>query len=137
MTGATQYLLAIYLLVHQDSEPVAPGTIAEKVGRSRAATTEMLQRLESNGWIDYEPYQGASLTPNGQAQGKELYETYVTLSWLFDDVLGLEKYDQEAMQLAGTVSKTVATRLEATLLSDPPVGVNSESQSQYFTKLDR
>jgi Mn-dependent DtxR family transcriptional regulator len=127
MTGAAQYLLAIYLLVRQDSEPVGTGTIAAKVGRSKAATTEMLQRLESNGWIDYEPYQGASLTPDGQAQGKELYETYSTLSRFFDDVLELEESEQEAMELAGTVSKTVATRLEATLLSDAPVGVNSET----------
>ncbi|MFD1600591.1 metal-dependent transcriptional regulator [Halobellus rarus] len=127
MTGAAQYLLAIYLLVRQNSEPVAPGAIAAKVGRSKAATTEMLQRLDSNGWIDYEPYQGASLTPNGRAQGKELYETYETLSRFFDEVLELEASEQEAMELAGIISKTVATRLKATLLSDSPIGVNSET----------
>lgn len=126
MTGAAQYLLAIYLLVQQDSEPVPTGAIAAKVGRSKAATTEMLQRLESNGWITYEPYQGASLTPEGQGQGKELYEAYKTLSRFFDEVLELEASEQEAMELAGTISKTVATRLEATLLNDSPVGVNSE-----------
>jgi len=126
MTGAAQYLLAIYLLVRQDSEPVATGAIAEKVGRSESATTEMVQRLDSKGWIAYEPYQGASLTPDGQAQGNELYETYVTLSRFFDDVLDLEEHEQEAMELAGTVSKTVAVRLETTLLSDSPVEVDTK-----------
>lgn len=129
MTGAAQYLLVVYLLDRQHSEPVATGAIAEKIGRSKAATTEMIQRLESKGWITYEPYQGASLTPDGRAQGKELYETYGVLSQFFNEVLELEDHDQEAMELTGAVSKAVATRLETTILSDPAFSSESKNHS--------
>lgn len=127
MTAATQHLLVIRLLDRRRGEPVAPGAIAEKVDRSEAATAETLRRLESAGWITYDPSRGASLTADGRVRGTELFETYVTLSRLFDVVFDAEEPDREAMELAGTVSKTVADRLDATLLGDSAVRVVSES----------
>lgn len=123
MSGASQYLLVLYVAEQQESGPIASGTIADAVDRSPAATTEMLQRLEKRGLVTHEPYEGATLTADGRETAEELYETYTTLSQFFEEVLELDTYEEEAMQLAGNVSPIVADRLASTLLRD----VESES----------
>jgi Mn-dependent DtxR family transcriptional regulator len=118
MSGAPQYLLVIYVAEERDSSPVAPGEIADAVGRSLSATTEMLQRLEERGLVTHEPYEGAVLTPDGRETAEELYETYATLSRFFQDVLELDDYERAAMELAGSVSPVVVERLASTLLPE-------------------
>lgn len=118
MTGASQYLLVVYIAEERDSGPVPPGEIADAVGRSPSATTEMLQRLETRGLVTHEPYEGATLTPDGRETAEELYETYAALSRFFEDVLELDDYEEEAMALAGNISPTVAERLGSTLPID-------------------
>ena len=118
MSGSSQYLLVIYLAEQRDSRPVPSGAIADAVDRSPAATTEMLQRLEDRGLLTHEPYEGATLTREGRETTAELYETYTTLCQFFREVLELENYEREAMQLAGTVSPDVAERLDSTLLTE-------------------
>jgi len=118
MNGASQYLLVLYRAERRSAGPVSSGTVADEVGRSPAATTEMLQRLEDRGLVAHEPYEGATLTAEGRNRAEDLYGTYATLSRFFRDVLELEAHDEEAMALAGTLSPAVADRLEATLLPD-------------------
>lgn len=118
MTGGPQYLLVLSLVERRNGPPVSPGVVADAVGRSPAATTEMLQRLEARGLVTYEPYDGATLTTEGRETAEELYEAYDTLLRFFRDVLELDEYESEAMELAGAVSPTVVDRLEATLLTD-------------------
>ncbi|WP_440772805.1 metal-dependent transcriptional regulator [Natronorubrum sp. DTA28] len=117
MTGGPQYLLVVFLVERRDGPPVSSGAVADAVGRSPAATTEMLQRLETRGLVTYEPYDGATLTDEGRDAAAELYGAYDTLSRFFRDVLELEEYEREAMELAGAVSPTVIDRLESTLLT--------------------
>ncbi|WP_135363819.1 metal-dependent transcriptional regulator [Halosimplex halophilum] len=119
MSGVPQYLLAIYIAEHRRSPPVPPGTLAEMLDRSPASATEMCQRLADDGLVDYEPYEGVTLTEAGRERAEQLHETYVTVSWFFRGVLDLDDHETEAMELAGLVSPTVAERLAATLPSDP------------------
>ncbi|MFC6940564.1 metal-dependent transcriptional regulator [Salinirubellus sp. GCM10025818] len=118
MTEASRYVLVLYVTERRGSPPVPPGEVAEAIGRSPAATTEMLQRLDDRGLVTYEPYEGATLTDEGRETAEELYETYGTLSRFFRDVLGLEDYREEAIQLTGTISPTVADRLASILPSE-------------------
>jgi Mn-dependent DtxR family transcriptional regulator len=118
MTGASQYLLVLYMAEQHDSDPIAPGDIAAALDRSPAATTEMLQRLEERGLVTHEPYEGATLTDDGRETADDLYETYVILSRFFDDVLGVDDSEREALELAGNISPTVTERLASTLLTD-------------------
>lgn len=120
MTREAEYLLALYVAQHRSSPPVPPGRIADAVGRSPAATTEMLQRLEARGLVVREPYDGAALTDAGRERAAEVHETYVALSWFFRDALGLDDHEREAMEMAGLVSPTVADRLVELLLDDAP-----------------
>jgi|AntRauTorcE11898_2_1112593.scaffolds.fasta_scaffold00147_34 Mn-dependent DtxR family transcriptional regulator len=118
MTGASQYLLVLYVAEQRGSGPIPPGEVADAVGRSPAATTEMLQRLERRGLVAHEPYEGATLTPDGRETGEDLYRSYATLVRFFETVLGLDDYEENAMELAGIVSPTVADRLASTLPLD-------------------
>jgi len=115
MTGAPQYLLAIYIAEHRQEPPVTFGVVADLLDRSPASVTEMCQRLDEDGLVDHEPYQGVTLTDSGREQASDLHESYVTLSWFFREVLDLGDYETEAMELAGTVSPEVTERLAATL----------------------
>ncbi|MFC5367126.1 metal-dependent transcriptional regulator [Salinirubrum litoreum] len=123
MSRRPQYLLGLYVAEHRESPPVAPGVVASALDRSPATVIEAFREFESEGWLTYEPYEGATLTEAGRRRGEELHETYVTLSWFFRSVLGLEEYEREAMELAGVVSPDVAKRFAATL----PVAVDESA----------
>lgn len=129
MASAVRYLLVIYI-EGGENHPVSPGRLAERLEKSPAATTEMLQRLEADGLVVHEPYEGATLTDEGQETAEELHDTYRTLSQFFREVLGLEDSEAEAMRMAGSVSPAVAERLAVTLLGDTansePVATASE-----------
>lgn len=116
MSDASRYLIALYRAEQRRDAPISPGYVAEEVGRSPSAATEMLQRLESDGLVAYEPYEGVALTPDGRETAETLHESYAVLSRFFREVLGLDDYEEEAMQLAGTVSSTVTQRLASTIL---------------------
>jgi Mn-dependent DtxR family transcriptional regulator len=123
VSGGHQYLLVLYLAEREDGRQtrLSTGDLAERVGRSPAAATEMVQRLEAKNLVAYEPYDGATLTPEGRDAAEDLYETYVTLSRFFRDVLELDGYEQAARKVAGNVSPAVVDRLATTLLqSDGP-----------------
>jgi DtxR family Mn-dependent transcriptional regulator len=120
MTGAPQYLLAIYIAEHQQDPPVSFGSVADVLDRSPASVTEMCQRLDEQGLVEHESYQGVTLTDEGRERARPLHETYVTLSWFFRDVLELDDHEGEAMAMAGTVSADVTERLATTLLADDP-----------------
>ena len=129
MTGAPQYLLAIYIAEHRQDPPVSFGVVADVLDRSPASVTEMCQRLDEQGLVAHEPYEGVTLTDEGRERAVDLHETYVTLSWFFRDVLELDDYEEEAMAMAGTVSADVTERLATALLSDdPPQSVTEISE---------
>jgi Mn-dependent DtxR family transcriptional regulator len=122
VSQSSRYLLVLYEAERRASGPVATGDVAEAVGRSPAAASEMLGRLEERGLVVQEPYEGATLTAEGRDRAEGLYETYTTLSRFFEEVLELDDHDDEAMRLAGVVSPDVAERLTTTLLGEPPPG---------------
>jgi DtxR family Mn-dependent transcriptional regulator len=115
MSERSQYLLALYIVEHRRRPPVAPGRVAELVGRTPATAIEAFHRFDDEGLVDYEPYGGVELTRRGRAVAADLHETYVTLSWFFRSVLELDDYEAEAMQMAGVLSPAVAERLASTL----------------------
>lgn len=118
MSNVPQYLVVIYQLATTEGEPVASGTVAAELGRSPSTTTEMLQRLDDEGLLDYEAYNGVRLTDEGRETAAELHDSYLVLRRFFTDVLELEDPDTEALELTGSVSPLVTDRLASTVLSD-------------------
>lgn len=132
MSDATTYLLVVYQAAQTDSEPISPGRVAAELDRSPAATTEMLQRLDSRGLVTYEPYAGATLTDEGRQTATELQDTYLVLHQFFSEVLELADPETEARQLAGSLSPVVAERLAAMVL-DVDKSETTESHLSVFS----
>ncbi len=127
MTGADQYLLALYIESEADSPPIASGTVADRLGRTVPSATEMLQRLDERGLVSYERYEGATLTDEGRERAAELHRSYVTFSWFFRSVLDLETHEAEAMEMASVIDPSVTDRLTTVLpVRDPPENDGSE-----------
>lgn len=118
MTGDSQYLLALYIAEHRLTPPIPPGELAEMLDRSPASVTEMLKRLDRDGLITYETYDGATLTDTGREEAEQLHETYVALSWFFREVLDLDDHEQEAVEMASMVSPSVAERIVSVLSAE-------------------
>lgn len=115
MSEASNYLLVVFQLAETESEPVPTGRVAAELDRSPSATTEMLQRLDGQGVLTHEPYEGVTLTDKGRERGAAVQESYLVLRQFFDDVLGVADPHAEAMALVGTVSPLVTKRLASTV----------------------
>ncbi|ELZ33408.1 mn-dependent transcriptional regulator [Halogeometricum pallidum JCM 14848] len=89
MSERSLYLPALYIVEHRQQPPVAPGRVAELVGRTPATAIEAIHRFDDEGLVDYEPYEGVELTRRGREVAADLHETYVTLSWFLRSVLEL------------------------------------------------
>lgn len=120
MSSSAQYLLALYICEHRQEPPVRTGTIAERLDRTPASATEMMKALAEEGYVEYEPYEGATLTEAGRKRAADLHETYAALSWFFRGVLGLDDHERQALEIAGTLAPAVAERLADSLLSTDP-----------------
>ncbi len=59
-----------------------------------ASVTEMLQKLEGMGYIDYEPYKGARLTAAGRRVAEELIAKHKTLA-KFLEIIGVDEETAE------------------------------------------
>ena len=100
-----EYLEAIYRKQNVES-PVITSTLAEKLKVSLPAVTDMLQKLEKKGLIEYTPNRGAILTEQGKkiaaltVRRHRLWERFLT------DILGLrwDKVDEEACRLEHATS---------------------------------
>ena len=130
MNRTAQYLTAIYRLSREEGEPIPPGRVAETLDRSPSAATEMVKRLESEGLVEREPYDGVRLTDSGRERAAERYRTYRTLRAFFEEVLELDTPEREAFELVGAVSPTVAERLEETVLGTGESEVSGDAESR-------
>jgi Mn-dependent DtxR family transcriptional regulator len=62
--------------------------IAEALGLNRSTVSNMVRRLATRGFVNYERYRGFTLTPEGRAVARDIRERHQTLTDLFG-LLGL------------------------------------------------
>lgn len=60
------YLKAIYKLIEQEADVVTTNAIAEEMETKAASVTDMLKKLADKKLINYQKYQGVSLTNKGE-----------------------------------------------------------------------
>jgi Mn-dependent DtxR family transcriptional regulator len=71
--------------------------IAASLGLSRSAVSNMVRRLASRGFVNYEKYRGFTLTDEGRAVASHIQARHETISKLLQLVgLGPETVEQEA-----------------------------------------
>jgi Mn-dependent DtxR family transcriptional regulator len=96
------YLEQIYNLIEQKGYARVVD-IAENLGLAQASVTNMIQRLDAEGYIIYEKYRGLTLTDNGRKVGESITRRHELLTRLlrhfnldedtiYEDVEGMEHH---------------------------------------------
>ncbi|HNX47119.1 MAG TPA: metal-dependent transcriptional regulator [Methanomassiliicoccales archaeon] len=107
-----EYLECIWELT-QDGTPARTTDIAKKMKVSPASVTEMMQRLDSLGYIVYEKYKGVTLTDSGNKIGETIKRKHRLLERFLVDVLGIanDKSHEEACRLEHMLSDESERRI--------------------------
>lgn len=88
------YLKAIYHLSNTETEGVSTNAIAQKMNTKASSVTDMLKKLNEKGFVDYQKYQGVSITNLGKTSAKmiirkhRLWEVFLVekLDFSWDEV---------------------------------------------------
>lgn len=114
-----EYLQVIESL-HEDGVPVIQARIAERLGKTPASVSEMLERLVAEGYVERDG-RLISLTDKGAAVARSVIRKHRLAERLLLDVIGLpwRLVHQEAGRWEHVMSDAVEDRLVA-LLGDPP-----------------
>ena len=86
------YLKAIYQSA-SDDERVSTTRLADKMSCSAASVTNMLQRLDAEGFVKHEKYRGTVLTDEGQRIAQAIIDRHELLT----EFLRLFKIDEETI----------------------------------------
>ncbi len=84
--NAEDYLEAILLLVETKGY-ARPKEIAAKLGVTPPSVSEMLWKLRADGYIEYEKYGAATLTPHGLIEAKKVKQRHEIFEKLLNSLL--------------------------------------------------
>jgi DtxR family transcriptional regulator, Mn-dependent transcriptional regulator len=99
------YLKAIYGLA-KNGDLVSTTEISHKLDVAPASVTEMLKKLAEEGYINYSPYHGSTLTDKGLQQAQRVTRKHRLLETFLADVLhiGKDKVHVEACKMEHALS---------------------------------
>lgn len=111
-----EYLEAIYRL-EEEATPVATSRLAERLGISPASVSEMVKKLAQRGLVTYQPYKGATLTPEGRKKALSLVRRHRLWERFLTDILGMDWHlvHEEACRLEHAASDEVVERVAKVL----------------------
>lgn len=121
-----EYLMEIYRLQDVDT-PAESSEIASAIGVKPATVTKMLQRMDNDGLVQYESYQGARLTERGETVALKVLRTHRLLELFLTEELGYDwaEVHDEADVLEHHLSEKLVERIEV-LLGSPAVDPHGE-----------
>lgn len=107
------YLSAIYKLRDEAGE-IKPNLIAENLEISAAAVTDMLKKLNKDGYVRYRKYKGIKLTPKGEKYAISMIRKHRLWETFLFETLGMpwEKIHNEAEKLEHSSSDELVDKLE-------------------------
>lgn len=99
-TSVEEYMEALYTLT-QDGKRASTTEISHRLNITPASVTEMLKKLAEKGYIEYSPYQGATLTPDGFKFAEKMARKHRLLErFLYDFLkLGKDKVHEQACEM--------------------------------------
>lgn len=108
--SAGRCLSAILLVSAGEGRPAKTGEIAERLDVNPATVTERLGDLSERGLVEYERYQGATLTDDGEDVTRELLWKECVVENFASDELALP--DVDADEIGDALSDDVAHALK-------------------------
>lgn len=111
------YLKAIYSIANANDSVVTTSEVAEKLDVSKAATSEMVQKLSGLGYLNHERYRGVTLTEEGRRAALNIIRRHRIWELFLKDVLGLtwSEVHDEAELLEHSTSEFLIEKLDAYL----------------------
>ncbi len=91
MERVEEYLEIIYDIQRSKRRLVKTGEIAKKLKVKPASVTEMLAKLQKEGYVDYQPYKGVTLTKKGEEIAKKIKEYHLIFEKFLVEFVGLSK----------------------------------------------
>jgi len=106
-----EYIEIIYVLEKRDGRAHTTKIAADKEV-SAPSVTEMLDKLQKEGYIEYEKFRGAKLTPLGMDIAKKLINMHQVIADFFE-IIGIERElaEIDACQIEHYVHKKTAVQL--------------------------
>lgn len=100
-----EYLEALYVLT-QDRKTATTTEISHHLKITPASVTEMLKKLAERGYVNYSPYQGATLTGEGFKIGEKMTRKHRLLERFLYDILKIRKdrVHEQACKMEHTLS---------------------------------
>lgn len=97
-----EYLETLYKLSSKEGkEKIKTSEIAEDLSISSPSVTEILPKLEQEGYIIYQPYHGVELTDKGRKEGRKIVRTHRVLEVFLDEFFDIsdDKMHEKACEL--------------------------------------
>jgi Mn-dependent DtxR family transcriptional regulator len=109
--SAGRYLFAISALSGPSTDRVTTGELQEFLDVTPASVTEMMGKLDKQGLVEYEKYQGVRLTDRGATLASEVGWRFCVVSTFFDSELDTTLDDETAFDIGFVLPKTGLFRL--------------------------
>jgi DtxR family Mn-dependent transcriptional regulator len=103
--GAGRYIFAISVLSESDTDRITTGELQEYLNVTPASVTEMVSKLADRGLVEYEKYQGVSLTDQGNALATEAGWRFCVVSTFFESVINMPVDDETAFDIGFVLPK--------------------------------
>jgi DtxR family transcriptional regulator, Mn-dependent transcriptional regulator len=108
-----EYLETIFYLITKNKSPAKTKQISDELNVSPPSVTEMIQKLNSSGLVEYTPYQGVELTEKGTDEAIRIKRKHQVLETFLVDVLNFDRKEahKEACELEHAVSDSVLEKI--------------------------
>src|SRR4030042_1439056 len=115
-TSTEEYLEALYNLTGEN-EPASTTALSKRLNIAPASVTEMMHKLANEGYVNYSPYQGVTLTLKGYRIAEKMTRKHRLLELFLHDVLkiGKDKIHKEACEMEHALSDETARAMCQTL----------------------
>ena len=106
-----EYIETIFMFEKKGGK-AQTGQIAEHMAVKPPSVTEMLGKLQDEGLVNYEPYQGATLTEKGRTMADELMARHKVIAE-FLEIIGVDEElaEEDACTIEHHVSRASAEQL--------------------------
>lgn len=110
------YIKAIYHL-QQSGELVATNALADQMSTKPASVTDMIKKLKSKGWVEYEKYQGVQLSTLGMQEALRIIRKHRLWEFFLVEKLkfGWDEVHEVAEELEHINSEALIEKLDAYL----------------------
>ena len=118
------YLITVARSIEDGNEPpIRVSQLAEDLDVSPVSANQMVKKLVAVGLMEYEPYRGVTLTPEGERLASDVLRSRRLWGVFLADHLGLsvQRADEVACEMEHVTPSDVANRLSS-FLGEPTTG---------------